>query len=174
MHGKWIPVPIREINIQEVSSDLLVDIRVKYQEGDMKTCLFCSLASTFHHLGQKHTGSVLASMAKKLCNLPAEEQLVKAMESVKTHGRLYKKVDYWKKEAVIAKQDLLGQPNDNPKVFVLREIDGGVHHTILVVGRIIFDSILGQCLILSKASLDWCCNCNRGFSKIQTVLQFRK
>jgi hypothetical protein len=84
----------------------------------MKTCL-PSLASAFHHLGQKHIGSVLASMAKKLCDLPAEEQLVKATQIVKNYGRLYKKVVYWKKEAVIAKHDLLGQPNDSPKSFVL-------------------------------------------------------
>jgi hypothetical protein len=47
-------------------------------------------------------------MAKKLCNLPAQEQLDEAIKIVKNHDRLYKKVDYWKKEAVIAKHDLLG------------------------------------------------------------------
>ena len=113
-------------------------------------------------------------MAKKLCNLPAQEQLDEAIKIVKNHDRLYKKVDYWKKEAVIANHDLLGQSNDNPKLFVLRGIYGGVHHAILVVGSIIFDSNLGQCLTLSKASLDWCCNCNRGFSKVHMVVQFRK
>jgi hypothetical protein len=62
-------------------------------------------------------------MTKKLCNLPAQEQLDEAIKIVKDHDRLYKKVDYWKKEAVIAKYDLLGQPIDNPKLFVLRGID---------------------------------------------------
>jgi hypothetical protein len=93
-------------------------------------------------------------MAKKLCNLPAEAQLDKAIKIVKNHDKVYRKVNYWKKEAVIAKHYLLGQPNDNPKLFVLRGFDGGVHHAILVVGRIIFDSNLGQCLMLSKALLD--------------------
>jgi hypothetical protein len=37
-----------------------------------------------------------------------------------------------------------------------------------------FDSNLGQCLTLSKASLDWCYNCNGGFSKVHKVVQFRK
>jgi hypothetical protein len=157
-----------------VTRDLVADVPVQYQQGDVKTCLFCSLASTFHHLGRKHTGSVLASMAKKLCNLPAQVQLDEAIKIVKNHDRLYKKVDYWKKEAVIAKHDLLGQPNDNPKLFVLSGIDGGVPHAILVVGSIIFDSSLGQCLTLSKVSLDWCCNCNGGFSKVHKVVQFRK
>jgi hypothetical protein len=59
-------------------------------------------------------------MAKKLCNSPAQEQLDKAIKIVKNHDKLYKTVDYWKKEAVIAKHDLLGHPNDNPKPFVLR------------------------------------------------------
>ena len=31
-----------------------------------------------------------------------------------------------------------------------------------------------ECLTLSKASLDWCCNCNDGFSKVHKVVQFRK
>jgi hypothetical protein len=175
IHRKWIPVPVGESSNREVTRDLVVDVRVQYQQGDVKTCLFRSLASAFHHLGRKHTGSVLASMAKKLCNLPAQEQLDKAIKIVRNHDRLYKKVDYyWKKEAVITKHDLLGQPNDNPQLFVLRGIDGGVHHAILVVGSIIFDSNLGQCLTLFKASLDWCCNCNGGFSKVYKVVQFRK
>ena len=101
-------------------------------------------------------------------------QLDEAIKIVKNHDRLYKKVEYWKKEAVIAKHDLLGQPNDSPKLFVLRGIDGGVHHAILVAGSIIFYSNLGQCLTLSKASLDWCCNCNGGFSTVHKVVQFRK
>jgi hypothetical protein len=113
-------------------------------------------------------------MAKKLCNLPAQEKLDEAIKIVKNHDRLYKKVDYWKKEAVIAEHDLLGQPNDNPKLFVLRGIDGGVHHAISVVDSIIFDSNLGQGLTLSKASLDWCCNCHGGFSKLHKVVQSRK
>jgi hypothetical protein len=114
-------------------------------------------------------------LAEKLCNLPAQEQLDEAIKIVKKHDRLYKKVDYWKKEAVIAKHDLLGQPSDNPKLFVLCGVDGGVHHVISVVGStIIFDSNLGQGPTLSKASLDWCCNCNGGFSKVHKVVQFRK
>jgi hypothetical protein len=113
-------------------------------------------------------------MATKLCNLPAQEQLDEAIKIVKNHDMLYKKANYWKKDAVIAKHDLLGQPNNNPKLFVLRGIDGGVHHVISVAGGIIFDSNLGQCLTLSKASLDWCCNCNGGFSTVHKVVQFRK
>ncbi len=173
-HRKWIPVPIGDSYNREVSSDLVVDVRVHYQQGDVKTCLFRSLASAFHHLGQKQTGNVLASFAKKYCNLPAGEQLKAAIKMVKNHEKVYKKVDYWKKEAVIARQDCLGQPNDNPKLFVLRGVDGGVHHAISVVGQFIFDSNLRQCLTLSKASLDWCCNCDGGFSKLHTVIQFRK
>jgi hypothetical protein len=88
----------------------------------MKTCLFCSLASAFHHLGRKHTGSVLASMAKQLCNLPAQVLLDEAIKIVKNHDRLYKKVDYWKKEAVIAKHDLLGQLNDNQNCLYFVEL----------------------------------------------------
>jgi hypothetical protein len=173
LHRKWIPVPVGECSNNEVTRDLVAGVRVRYQQGDVKTCLFRSLASAFHHLGRKHTGSVLASRAKELCNLPAEEQVQEAIKIVLKYDKVYKKVDYWKKEAVIAKHDFLGEPNDNPKLFVLRGNDGGVHHAISVVGRIIFDSNLGQCLTLSKASFDWCCGCDGGFNKVHKVLQFR-
>jgi hypothetical protein len=109
MHCKWIPIPISDSSNQEVSPDLVVNVLVQYQQGEAETCLFCSLASAFHHLGQKHTGSMLASMAKKFCNFLAEEQLDKAIQIVKNHKRIYRKVDYWKKEAGIAKHNSLGQ-----------------------------------------------------------------
>jgi hypothetical protein len=83
-------------------------------------------------------------------------------------------VDYWKKEAVIVKHGLLVQRNDDPQLLVLHGIDGGVHHAISVVVRIIFDSNFGQYLTLSKASFDWCGNCKGGFSKVHKVIQFRK
>jgi hypothetical protein len=175
VHGKRIIVPVGESSNREVACDLVAGVQVQYQHADNKTCLFCSLASAFHYLGRNHTGSVLASMARKLCNFPAEAQLDEAIKIVKNHDTVYKMADYWKKEAAIAKHDLLGQPNDNPKLFVLNGFDGGVHHhAILVVGRIIFYSNLGQCLTLSKASLNWCCNCKGGFSKVHKVVQFRK
>jgi hypothetical protein len=84
IHRKWIPVPVGESSNQEATRDLVANVRVQYQQGDVKTCLFRSLASAFHHLGRKHTGSVLASMAKKLCNLPAQVHLDEAIKIVKT------------------------------------------------------------------------------------------
>jgi hypothetical protein len=66
IHRKWIPVPVGESSNREVTRDLVADIRVQYQQGDVKTCLFRSLASAFHHLGRKHSRSVLASMANCL------------------------------------------------------------------------------------------------------------
>jgi hypothetical protein len=110
-------------------------------------------------------------MAKKFCTLPAEEQLEAAINIVKTHD---KKIDYWRKESVIAKHDFFGQPNGNPKLFVLPGVDGGVHHAISVVRKIVFDSNLSRCLMLSKALFDWCCNCDGGFSKVHAVIQFSK
>jgi hypothetical protein len=51
IHRKWIPVPVGESSNREVTRDLVADVQVQYQQGDVKTCLFCSLASAFHHLG---------------------------------------------------------------------------------------------------------------------------
>jgi hypothetical protein len=92
IHHKWIPVPLGESSDREVSPDLVVDIRVQYQQGEVKTCLYHSLASAFHHLGRKHTQSVLASMAKKLCNSPAEEQLDEAIQIVRNHETIIRQI----------------------------------------------------------------------------------
>jgi hypothetical protein len=87
---------------------------------------------------------------------------------------VYKKLDYWKKQKVIAKQDFIGDPNDNPKLLVLGGCDGGVSHAVAVVGRTIFDSNLKKGLALSKEPLNWCCNCSDGLERVQTVIQFCK
>jgi hypothetical protein len=70
---KWIPVPVGDSVSRAVSPHLVVKVRVRYKQGEEKICLFRSLASAFHHLGQEHTGSVLASVAKKYANVPADE-----------------------------------------------------------------------------------------------------
>ena len=95
---KWIPVPIGDSSSREVSPHLIVNVRVQYQQGEDKTCLFTSLASAFHHVGQKHTGLVLASIAKETENLPADEQLCAAISAVKEHDMVYKKYEYWRKK----------------------------------------------------------------------------
>jgi hypothetical protein len=171
---KWIPVPIGDSSTRCVSQDLEVEVKVHYQQGEHSTCLFRALASAFHHIGCTHTGSVLASISKKNEHLCGEVQLKAAIAAVRAHEPLYKKVDYWKKQKVIERQDFLGEPNGNPKLLVLRGCDGGVQHAVAVVGTTIFDSNREKGLTLSKESLDWCCNCNGGFSRVQTVVQFRK
>jgi hypothetical protein len=88
IHHNWIPGPVGESSNREVTCDVVANIRVQYQQGDVKSCLFCSLASALHHLGQKYTGSVLASMTKKLCNFPAQKHLDEAIKIVKNHDRL--------------------------------------------------------------------------------------
>ena len=116
----------------------------------------------------------MASIAKKYANVPADEQLKAAINAVKEHDNVYNKVDYWKKEKALAKYDLIRDSNENPKLIVLRGCDGGVQHAVSVVGNIIFDSNKQKGLVLSKQSLDRCCNCNGGFSRIHALVQFRK
>ena len=113
-------------------------------------------------------------MAKMNENFPADDQLKAAIIAVKKHDRNYQKVDYWKKKKAIARYDVIGDPNENPKLLVLCGHDGGVQHAIAVVGRTIFDSNLRKGLTLSKESLYWCCNCNGGFQGVYTISQFRK
>jgi hypothetical protein len=97
-----------------------------------------------------------------------------AINAVKEHDNVYNKVDYWKKEKALAKYNLFRDSNEYPKLIVLRGCDGGVQHAVSEVGNIIFDSNQQKGLVLSKQSLDWCCNCKGGFSRIHALVQFRK
>ena len=171
---RWIPVPIGEVITSVIHPDLLVNVKVPYQQGQVHSCVFRSLASAFHFVGQKHTGSVLASLSKQNTNLPGDEQIKLAIAVIKKHDTVYKKMDYWKKPKTLASHDFIGQPNDNPKLFVLRGRDGGVQHAVSVVGSTIFDSNQTMGLSLCKESLDWCCSCPGGFDRMHTVVQFRK
>jgi hypothetical protein len=40
IHRKWLPVPVGKNSNREITRDLVVDLRVQYQQGDVKTCLF--------------------------------------------------------------------------------------------------------------------------------------
>jgi hypothetical protein len=170
---KWVNVPIGESSSRDLDPSLELNIPVHYQQGDCKTCLFRLLASALHYLGQKHTGSVLASIAKKNENLGGDKQLQEIIRAMKKHETVYKKMDYWRKEKVLVQKDFLGNPCSYPKLLVLRGHDGGTQHAVAVVGTVIFDSNRKNGMRLCKETLDWCCNCFGGFDRVQTAIQFR-
>jgi hypothetical protein len=95
---KWINVPIGDSSCRHLEPSLELNIPVHYQQGDFETCLFRSFASALHYIGQKQTGSVLASMAKKNENLGGDKQLEEIIAAMKKHETVYKKMDYWKKK----------------------------------------------------------------------------
>jgi hypothetical protein len=37
IHRKWIPVPVGQGSNREVTRDLVADVRVQYEQGDVKT-----------------------------------------------------------------------------------------------------------------------------------------
>ena len=51
--------------------------------------------------------------------------------------------------------------------------DGSESHAVAVVDGLIFDSSAKHAMILSRASLDWCCNCMNGFVKIGNTLRIK-
>ncbi len=73
------------VSCRHLEPALELNIPVHYQQGDFETCMFWSFALALHYIGQKHTGSVLASMAKKNENLGGNKQLQEIIRAIKKH-----------------------------------------------------------------------------------------
>jgi len=171
---KWVSVPIGQSRDADAVLCVDLDVPIHYPQTVFNTCLFNSLASAFHYLGRTHTGSVLYNIAMRNESSDASSQLQAMIKAVKKDETVYKKVDIWKKEAVIARTNFLREPVEFPRVLVLRGVDGGVNHAVAVVGKIVFDSNRKKGMRLCKETFDWCCNCEGGFDRVQSAIQFRK
>ena len=56
-------------------------------------------------------------------------------------------------------------------ILVLIEHDNVASHTVTIIDGLVFDSVLPHPLILSKESLDWCCNCEGGMKGIKYAVK---
>ena len=105
--------------------------------------------------------------------MDARSQLDKLMKEVRTHEKVYNKIDFLSSPKAIAKLEIY-KPDPSPQLWILLGKDGGTNHAVGVFGIHVFDSNVKKAMRLSKETLDWCCNCKEGFTRIHMFILFRK
>jgi hypothetical protein len=173
---RWIRVPVGRANTNEPPDEIICPrVRCRYLQHDFNTCVFMSMASAFHHAGQKETANFLASIshARGSEHWDARSQVDRLMTEVRKRDSVYCKVDFRSSKKAIAKVNIFN-PEPCPQLWILLGRDGGTNHAVAVFGEYIFDSNVSTALTLSQQTLDWCSNCEQGFSRIHMYVRFGK
>jgi hypothetical protein len=137
-----------------------------------------ALASALHYcatklkLGDKQVASSLASVAVSAAKLDARSQLTVLAKVVKEKSTYWRKHELRARQKKIEEWDILNVRSPLPTLVVLLGADGGQSHSITVVNDLVFDSNCFYAMRLSKATLDWCCNCEDGFIRAAYILRF--
>jgi hypothetical protein len=168
---KWVPVPLGASRDGGLIRELLVEsIPLKYPQYDLETCTFMSMASALHYcaatlkMGEKQMACTLANGAPGYVKgKNARAQLDLLVKLVKDKSPYFRKHELRSKESKVAEWDILNSKNMCPTVVVLRGADGGQSHSVTIVNGLVFDSNCSNAMNLSKATLDWCCNCKGGY-----------
>jgi hypothetical protein len=177
---KWVPVPLGASRDGGMIRELLVkSVPLKYPQYDLETCTFMSMASALHYcaatlkMGEKQMACTLASGAPGYVRgKNARAQLDLLVKLIKEKSPYYKKYELRAKESKVAEWDILNSKNMWPTLVVLRGADGGQSHSVTIVNGLVFDSNCSNAMSLSKATLDWCCNCVGGFQCATYAVRF--
>jgi len=145
-------------------------VKIAYQQKEHNTCLYRGFASALHALGEYELAGAVALNAKNYSYLPASEQLERLKQLVQKE---YHYVSFEKKRRADS-FDIFANKSDNPTVVIPLSADGGVSHALTVIDTYIFDSTQSKCLRLTKKTLDWCCDCKEGYSKVYKAVRFIK
>ena len=173
---KWIPVPAGNVKDEKAPQDIIhSSVHCRYQQNDFSTCVFKSMASVFHHAGRKDVASYLSliSHARGTEVMDVRQQLERLRTEVRKRETLYRKVDFLTNEKAIARLDIY-KPDASPQLCILLGKDGGTNHAVGVIQDYVFNSNVSNALKFSKTTLDWCCNCTGGFTRIHMYLCFSK
>ena len=140
--------------------------QAKYMQLGEPTCLFSSCASALHYIGFHDIAKYVQDMAPHYSSasvgaVRSWEGLVKVMEKTcnflvpqKIYGSFFK---------------ILTDVSEYPTVVSLEDMEGGTHHAVTIVGRLIFDSNCPRALPLTRRSLDYCCSTTTVDGKFKRV-----
>jgi hypothetical protein len=136
-------------------SEMLMDVPIKYQQGNSNTCFRDSLASAIHAFGFFANASDLSAMGQLSgCNLQLVQEVSAAVRKIFAKDNLVL-VKVFDKTCTIS--SLQAQDMSWPMVLFLMASDGCYGtHAIAVWKGWIFDSNLPHALRWSQQSLDWC------------------
>jgi len=186
---KWISVPVgsaRESSETDECtpprSELVTDHEIKYMQGKDGTCLFSSIASALHYLGFHDLAATTKNLGKRFIGCPLDQQTTELINVVtKSHFMIPCFKTYYQRKCRSqrhkkALQLFDSNEYDAEKLYgvVLKDTEGYNRHAVAIVDNLIFDSTHTHALVMSKKSLDWCCNCedNGGFESVFFALRF--
>ena len=151
-------------------------------QGKDGTCLFSSIALALHYLGFHDLAASVNNLGKLFIGCPLDQQTTELTNVVtKSHFMLPSvKVYHQRKSHSQSCKKALNlfdlEDNEAGKLYgvVLKDTKGYNRHAIVIVDNLIFDSTHTHTLVMSKKSLDWCCNCddNGGFESVFFALRF--
>jgi len=178
-HDTWLRVPPG--NPKQYKSTMQSDVpvlhpcslRIKYPQGQLRTCMIGSLASCLYYMGtaEKKTG-----MAEKADAIMKDHGLLSKTEKVfnsffhivnQNCKDLYKFL--WNKEFSFDQEEQLF---DMPTMVVLVGRDNSMDHAITVYKDMIFDTSTENVLSRCRQTLDWCCP--TGFQKIDRAYSLKE
>jgi len=147
---------------------------VQHMQNGKPTCLFSSCASALHYLGFEESAKYVQDKAQFFSSAsPTSDNLwyhlkkvmqetCRILQPVTVHGSM---------------NNILSNTSPYPIVVALEDMEGGTHHAVTIVGRLIFDSNCSRALPLTMRSLNYCCSTDKvqgKFKKIYKGLMFRE
>ena len=186
---QWMSLPVG-FNSNAMEPPLLFSkINIKYQQVKTnKTCLYDSLSSAISYVHKHKKGDTIFSkianeinqLGKGNENQPYEFQIKNVISKIKEYNTSFAQVQHLvgnrkkrKKHITTLYDPLCKYTNTTNSMTILVPIghDDVASHAVTIIDRLVFDSVLPHPLILSKESLDWCCNCEGGMKGIKHAVK---
>jgi hypothetical protein len=123
-------------------------------------------------MGDKQVASSLSSVAVCEAKGDARSQLDVIAKIVKEKSTYWRKHELRTRQKKVEQWDILKIRSPVPTLVVLLGADGGQSHSVTLVNDLVFDSNCTHAMRLNKETLDWCCNCEKGFLRAVYLLRF--
>ena len=145
---------------------------VAHPQGRKDSCVFSSAASALDFMGETKAAHVVV---KRIPESLTHDNPMALLHDV-LNSKNFKTVEVvgWFKRAQL---DLLSEESPYLTTVQLLGEDGGVGHSVTIVGGWIFDATLPHALPLSRASLDECCSSARGcvaYKCVERAVRYRQ
>jgi hypothetical protein len=164
---------------------LLHEFEIKYMQGKNLTCWFDAAASALHYKGLVDVAKLVHDEGQKSWNKDFQAQ-IKALRHILDNTGLFKgnfpKVHQHRRQNKnrngkrMQSLDLFNMSDEDHKDLYIMQLqgqDGHVRHAVAIIDHMVFDSTAKHPLTFSEESLNWCCNCEKGFYKVYYALSWK-
>ena len=158
-------------------------VPIVHQQGKEHSCLSSSLASAFDCMPCKRVEQHIVANQKKLIGKDANTQWMGLRTLLEQKQHVHEEMHFkvhnhtqgskHKPRHTLDVEILTPDHKDalNLHSVSLVGANGKQDHAVTVVNGMIFDSSTTHAMDLCREALDWCCNCNGGFSKTGKALR---